>query len=638
MNDIEVSSIDLVEGGNVFKQGHYLTLGYVPRDEKGETVDLSGKTLNVSLWGRKGVVFEAAATYSGGVIRFTLDKMVPAGDYAVEFTVTSSTDAKYRKKFPTNQHSGRIAIKQSADDLGVVGIQVYTVAQLKAEQKALLDAAVSGFTVDSETKMARVSGTTTHPTIGARLEADKQVLTQQLAETALKSEVEATGKRIDELVIGSGSANAEVTDAHVSTTKNKTYTTLRSRIEETEKDMVENVVNKNLFVEDIVRWTNGTYNGNASTPVSIEPSTTRLNVKLEHPTVVRPGIPLQIYNADFAIYNIAIVGVTANDLKPFDSGWILTEKAQIVLPASVTKLYFSFRRLDNAALSVGALKLAKIKVEQAFNQTSFSLSPIDQVKEMDELKTSSNAIPAMFAENKVRYISHRGWYKAPENSFYSLEEAGRQKFWGCETDISETADGELVVMHDTTVDRTTNGTGTVISLTLAQIQALEIDAGSYMEFNTNKKVPLFRDFLQICKRYGMIPVIEVKNIINNAALVKLVNEIKKNGFEERCVVISFKFNQLEYIRSLSPKIYIQPLIQLNPTNVDRVVALGNAGVDTEYIDSEVTRANFEYAHERGVLVNVQTINDSSIRDLLIDRGADFISTDSLNDPTLETIT
>lgn len=183
MNDIEVSSIDLVEGGNVFKQGHYLTLGYVPRDEKGETVDLSGKTLNVSLWGRKGVVFEAAATYSAGVIRFTLDKMVPAGDYTVEFTVTSSTDAKYRKKFPTNQHSGRIAIKQSADDLGVVGIQVYTVAQLKAEQKALLDAAVSGFTVDSETKMARVSGTTTHPTIGARLEADKQATAAQLAET-----------------------------------------------------------------------------------------------------------------------------------------------------------------------------------------------------------------------------------------------------------------------------------------------------------------------------------------------------------------------------------------------------------------------------------------------------------------------
>lgn len=191
MNDIEVSSIDLVEGGNVFKQGHYLTLGYVPRDEKGETVDLSGKTLNVSLWGRKGVVFEAAATYSGGVIRFTFDKLVAAGDYTVEFTATSSTDAKYRKKFPTNQHSGRIAIKQSADDLGVVGIQVYTVAQLKAEQKALLDAAVSGFTVDSETQMARVSDDKTYTSLRARLEGDKQATAQQLADKATKKELQS---------------------------------------------------------------------------------------------------------------------------------------------------------------------------------------------------------------------------------------------------------------------------------------------------------------------------------------------------------------------------------------------------------------------------------------------------------------
>lgn len=213
MNDIEVSSIDLVEGGNVFKQGHYLTLGYVPRDEKGETVDLSGKTLNVSLWGRKGVVFEAAATYSAGVIRFTLDKMVPAGDYTVEFTVTSSTDSKYRKKFPTNQHSGRIAIKQSADDLGVVGIQVYTVAQLKAEQKAIQTQYES--TVDAKMQASDAKSTT--------------ALTKSTTAEATANDVKS---QFEQVVI-SGDSSVEAAAARVA--PDQTFVSLKARLDAKEQ-------------------------------------------------------------------------------------------------------------------------------------------------------------------------------------------------------------------------------------------------------------------------------------------------------------------------------------------------------------------------------------------------------------------
>lgn len=136
MNDIEVTSIDLVEGGNVFKQGHYLTLGYVPRDENGDAVDLSGRTLSVALWARDGIAFESDATYSNGVLRFTLNETVPAGNYQIEFTATSSTDENYRKKFPTNYNSGRISVQQSSDDAGNLGISVYTVAKIKSEQQA----------------------------------------------------------------------------------------------------------------------------------------------------------------------------------------------------------------------------------------------------------------------------------------------------------------------------------------------------------------------------------------------------------------------------------------------------------------------------------------------------------------------
>lgn len=188
MNNIEVTTIDLVEGGNVFKQGHHLTLGYIPRDEKGGVVDLSNKTLSVSIWGRIGVVFEGAATFSADTIRFTLKELIPAGEYQVEFTATSSTDSSYRKKFPTNTTSGRITVKQSADDLAATGLSVITVSQFRKE----FDAAVAAVTKDSEVVLARKEYTT----LGQRLEAEKQELTQQLAEKANQEDVrESTDDR-----------------------------------------------------------------------------------------------------------------------------------------------------------------------------------------------------------------------------------------------------------------------------------------------------------------------------------------------------------------------------------------------------------------------------------------------------------
>lgn len=134
MDSIEVSRIELVEGGNVFKQGHFLTLGYIPYDESGAKVDLTGKTLGVVIWGRKGIVFEAPATFGSGVLRFILDEILPSGEYQVEFTATST--GGYRKKFPANANTGRIRVEQSADDLGNAGVSVITVSQLRSEQEA----------------------------------------------------------------------------------------------------------------------------------------------------------------------------------------------------------------------------------------------------------------------------------------------------------------------------------------------------------------------------------------------------------------------------------------------------------------------------------------------------------------------
>ena len=77
----------------------------------------------------------------------------------------------------------------------------------------------------------------------------------------------------------------------------------------------------------------------------------------------------------------------------------------------------------------------------------------------------------------LNWIAHRGNNTTyPENTIPAFLASGRH--FGVETDIQVTSDGKWVVMHDETVDRTTNGTGKIASMTLAQFRALRIDAGA----------------------------------------------------------------------------------------------------------------------------------------------------------------
>lgn len=87
------------------------------------------------------------------------------------------------------------------------------------------------------------------------------------------------------------------------------------------------------------------------------------------------------------------------------------------------------------------------------------------------------AEPHPFIQEPVHFFAHRGGAKTwPENTLFAFEQCvSRWPSILLETDAHMTADGELVLIHDETVDRTTNGTGSIGSLTLAQIKAL--DAG-----------------------------------------------------------------------------------------------------------------------------------------------------------------
>ena len=247
---------------------------------------------------------------------------------------------------------------------------------------------------------------------------------------------------------------------------------------------------------------------------------------------------------------------------------------------------------------------------------------------MEEVELSTKDAKTKVA-HIPKMIAHRGASaEAPENTIKAIEIAGKQKFWGAECDVQITSDGYFVIMHDNTVDRTTNGTGNVSDMTLAQIKALNIDSGSNISVYNDLKVPTLEEYLDVCYMQEIIPVIELKTNIPVEKISDFYTIIKEKGFENACTVISFSTTLLETLRNLSSTINIQALLPMSEANID-YCQQHNFDIDSDI--STATEVLVKYAHNKNVKVNVYTLTSSSTMSPvhLTDINVDYITTDSI---------
>ena len=150
--------------------------------------------------------------------------------------------------------------------------------------------------------------------------------------------------------------------------------------------------------------------------------------------------------------------------------------------------------------------------------------------------------------SKPKIIAHRGASgHAPENTMAAFQLALEQGADGIELDVMLSKDGQLVVIHDDTVDRTTNGIGRVKDMTLAQLKAL--DAGN------GEQIPTLEEVLETFDGRFLINI-ELRNYATPLdPLPRVVAElIKSNGFSRSVFVSTFNPINLIRFRRLCPKV------------------------------------------------------------------------------------
>lgn len=158
----------------------------------------------------------------------------------------------------------------------------------------------------------------------------------------------------------------------------------------------------------------------------------------------------------------------------------------------------------------------------------------------------------------MKVIAHRGGASlGPENTISCITKGILSGADAIEVDVHLSTDGELVVCHDETIDRTTDGTGRIEELTLSQIKSVSIKG-----FEESEKIPTLCEVLNVCKdncnllieikksREGQYPMIEDK-------IVALVDSL---GMREQVVVQSFNDGVLERFYSIAPDIPLEKLL------------------------------------------------------------------------------
>jgi glycerophosphoryl diester phosphodiesterase len=226
----------------------------------------------------------------------------------------------------------------------------------------------------------------------------------------------------------------------------------------------------------------------------------------------------------------------------------------------------------------------------------------------------------------VLIIAHRGASgHAPENTLAAFRKAVALGATFIETDLQLSRDARFVAIHDDSVDRTTNGKGTVHEQTLAALRKL--DAGSWFgsEF-AGERIPTLEEILEFSKKNDVVFYLELKPAGSWGGEHALVGALRESGEIARAVVISFDPAVLASLRKVEPTLMTGVLYdgQLK----DPLQAAVEIGARQIVVRGDlVTPSMIEEAHHKDLQVVCWTVNNSAHIRLLMAAGVDGIMSD-----------
>lgn len=227
------------------------------------------------------------------------------------------------------------------------------------------------------------------------------------------------------------------------------------------------------------------------------------------------------------------------------------------------------------------------------------------------------------------FAAHRGApsaSKEPENSLPAFKGSGKLGFKIVETDLQLTEDGQWVLMHDYSLDRTTTGVGSVRSISLKAIKELSLkDSG-----NNQLSIPTLEEFLSLCSSEGLIPILDIKpgdKEISSKNYNNLFRSLNKYNLLDKSILTARSKEVLMELRKRDNMVAIAAMLEAEPENLEFVKELGSAFIYTNH--DTLTDEKIELMLKNNVSFGVWTINSEKVAKHFLEKGALIVVTDCL---------
>lgn len=231
--------------------------------------------------------------------------------------------------------------------------------------------------------------------------------------------------------------------------------------------------------------------------------------------------------------------------------------------------------------------------------------------------------------DNVTLVAHRGMRSvAPENTTASFDEAGKHGYWGAECDVYRTKDGVWIISHDSHTYRMMDKSAFIEKKTYKELMDMNVDNGVNIDKYEDLKICSLEEYLDICKKYNMTPVIELKGK-NNTEYYSEIVELA-NQFEVNPVYISFHIENLQTMRRLTQcKMYY--LVQkISEDDIQDAKSIKNCGIDFNGNKDKNFKSDIiKKCQDAGLELGAWTINEEDDLQKLEQYGVTLITTDCI---------
>ena len=231
--------------------------------------------------------------------------------------------------------------------------------------------------------------------------------------------------------------------------------------------------------------------------------------------------------------------------------------------------------------------------------------------------------------DNVTLVAHRGMRSvAPENTTASFAEAGKHGYWGAECDVYRTKDGVWIISHDSHTYRMMDKSAFIEKKTYEELMDMNVDNGVNIDKYEDLKICSLEEYLDICKKYNMTPVIELKGKNNTEYYSEIVD--LANQFEVNPVYISFHIENLQTMRRLTQcKMYY--LVQkISEDDIQDAKSIENCGIDFNGNKDKNFKSDIiKKCQDAGLEAGAWTINEEDALQKLEQYGITLITTDCI---------